>query len=132
MLPISAGLPLILSGKKRRRLEPKPARPRRGSAPVRARGGRSLTPRLPPTAKAGHGPGSSRGHDERARPSVPPGRPSSPGKPCGGRSLAGQARESRGRKVHAETPASGRATWQRRAPPAPAACTVGAAPHTDQ
>lgn len=55
MLPISAGLPLILSGKKRaqkRRLEPEPARPRRGSAPAGSTDRAVTDPALPPHSRS--------------------------------------------------------------------------------
>lgn len=69
MLPISVGLPLILSGKKRpqrRRLEPEPARPRGGSAPAGFAGRAVVDPALPAHSQ-GPAVGTTRFPRERLR-----------------------------------------------------------------
>lgn len=69
MLPISVGLPLILSGKKRpqrRRLEPEPARPRGGSAPAGFAGRAVADPALPAHSQ-GPAVGTTRFPRERLR-----------------------------------------------------------------
>lgn len=139
MLPISVGLPLILSGKKRpqrRRLEPEPARPRGGSAPAGFAGRAVADPALPAHSQ-GPAVGTTRfprerlraaacrtGRERRAvderrtasRPGPAPLRPARPRGPAAprsspGKSCGGATRAAPGPEGWCGACASGRATW---------------------